>query len=109
MTTVLVTGGFDPLHSGHIQYFKAAKSLGDKLVVGVNSDDWLIRKKGRAFMPFVERASIIRELNMVDRIIAFDDSDDTACQGIFLTMCTTSGKIIFANVIFVRENPLQIM
>jgi len=97
MTTVLVTGGFDPLHSGHIQYFKAAKSLGDKLVVGVNSDDWLIRKKGRAFMPFVERASIIRELNMVDRIIAFDDSDDTACQGIFLTMCTTSGKIIFAN------------
>ena len=38
---VLVTGGFDPLHSGHIEYFKAAKELGDELVVGVNSDTWL--------------------------------------------------------------------
>ena len=49
---ILVTGGFDPLHSGHIAYFNAAKALGDQLVVGINSDAWLIRKKGRAFMPF---------------------------------------------------------
>ena len=97
MTAVLVTGGFDPLHSGHIEYFKAAKALGDKLIVGINSDEWLARKKGRAFMPFVERAAIIRELETVDRIIAFDDSDDTANQGIFLALCTNAGAIIFAN------------
>ena len=42
---VLVTGGFDPLHSGHINYFNNAKKLGDKLIVGLNSDDWLSRKK----------------------------------------------------------------
>ncbi len=96
-STVLVTGGFDPLHSGHIAYFKAARALGDKLVVGVNSDEWLMRKKGKAFMPFAERASIIRELEVVDKIIGFDDSDDTANQGIFLALCTNAGKLIFAN------------
>ena len=56
---VLVTGGFDPLHSGHIEYFKAAKLLGDELIVGINSDDWLARKKGRPFMPMIERIAII--------------------------------------------------
>ena len=45
MDVVLVTGGFDPLHSGHIEYFKEAKKLGDKLIVGLNSDEWLTRKK----------------------------------------------------------------
>ena len=51
MKVVLVTGGFDPLHSGHIDYFREAKKLGDVLVVGINSDEWLTRKKGRPFMP----------------------------------------------------------
>ena len=78
MKTVLVTGGFDPLHSGHIEYFKAARELGDYLVVGVNSDDWLTRKKGKAFMPFEERASIIKELKCVDKVIGFNDDDDSA-------------------------------
>ena len=59
---VLVTGGFDPLHSGHIEYFKAAKALGFLLIVGVNSDAWLIRKKGQPFMPMQERKSIIENL-----------------------------------------------
>ena len=63
---VLVTGGFDPLHSGHIAYFKAAKKLGDELWVGINSDAWLERKKGQAFMPYEERLEIIRNLNMVN-------------------------------------------
>lgn len=80
MKIILVTGGFDPLHSGHIAYFKAAKALGDKLIVGVNSDAWLERKKGRAFMPFSERAEIIRSLAVVDEVIAFDDSDSSAKQ-----------------------------
>jgi D-beta-D-heptose 7-phosphate kinase/D-beta-D-heptose 1-phosphate adenosyltransferase len=96
---VLVTGGFDPLHSGHIEYFKAAKELGDHLVVGVNSDKWLTRKKGKPFMPFIERATIIKELACVDEVIAFDDSDDTACLAIGQVLSTkaTSWKLIFAN------------
>jgi cytidyltransferase-like protein len=97
--TVLVTGGFDPLHSGHIAYFKAAKKLGDKLVVGVNSDEWLTRKKGRPFMPFEERCAIIRELACVDQVIGFNDSDNTANHAIFQLQSTSgaSTKIIFAN------------
>lgn len=97
---VLVTGGFDPLHSGHIEYFKAAKKLGDELVVGVNSDTWLVRKKGRPFMPFEERAEIIRNLSMVDRVIHVmnDDKYDDA-SGAIHYLFNTSGdiKIVFAN------------
>ena len=58
-TIVIVTGGFDPIHSGHIAYFNEAKKLGDKLIVGINSDDWLINKKGRPFMPMTERSEFI--------------------------------------------------
>ena len=94
---VLVTGGFDPLHSGHIEYFKAARQLGDKLVVGLNSNEWLTRKKGRPFMPFHERCSIIEELACVDQVIGFNDEDDSECHAIFQTMSTNTCKIIFAN------------
>ena len=97
-TIVLVTGGFDPLHSGHIAYFKAAKSLGNKLIVGLNSDEWLTRKKGKPFMPFNERIEIINELSVVDEVISFDDSDDTACGAIYKTLATKPGvEIVFAN------------
>ena len=91
MDVVLVTGGFDPLHSGHLAYFKAAKQLGDKLIVGLNSDEWLIRKKGKPFMPFHERIEIIKGLSVVDEVISFDDSDDTACGAIYKTLATKSG------------------
>jgi len=97
MTVVLVTGGFDPLHSGHIEFFKSASKLGDKLIVGINSDEWLIRKKGRAFMPFNERASVIKALDIVDDILGFVDADDTANNAIFQVLSTHSGKVIFAN------------
>ena len=98
MDVVLVTGGFDPLHSGHLAYFKAAKKLGDKLVVGINSDEWLTRKKGRPFMPFEERAEIIKGLSIVDQIISFDDTDDTACGAIYKILATHGDiKVIFAN------------
>jgi len=96
---VLVTGGFDPLHSGHIAYFKAAKELGDHLVVGLNSDDWLTRKKGRPFMPLEERAAIIKELACVDEVIAFNDNDDSACNAIMQVLQTkgSSWTVVFAN------------
>jgi len=97
---VLVTGGFDPLHSGHIEYFKAAKELGDELVVGVNSDTWLTRKKGRPFMPFEERAEIIRNLSMVDRVIHVmnDDKYDDASGALHYLFCTNAEiDIVFAN------------
>lgn len=96
---VLVTGGFDPIHSGHIAYLKSAKKLGDKLVVGINSDEWLARKKGQAFMPWSERAVIIRELGCVDEVIEFDDSDGSACDAIriALQMVNYDSMLIFAN------------
>ena len=59
MKIIIVSGGFDPLHSGHIAYFEDAKKLGDKLVVALNSDEWLKQKKGKFFMPFEERKTII--------------------------------------------------
>ena len=97
-TIVLVTGGFDPLHNGHIRYLKTAKSMGDKLVVGINSDDWLTRKKGRPFLSFYDRSKIIQELKMVDYVIEFNDDDGSAKNAIKLCRQTFPGtKIIFAN------------
>jgi cytidyltransferase-like protein len=98
MKVVLVTGGFDPLHSGHISYLKEAATLGDYLVVGVNSDEWLTRKKGRSFMPWSERANIIKHLSMVDKVIAFNDSDNTAIHAITqVKEMWPRDDIIFAN------------
>ena len=95
---VLVTGGFDPLHSGHIAFFNEAKSLGDFLVVGINSDNWLTRKKGKPFLSFKERETIISNLRMVDLVIAFNDDDGTAQDAITKTRKLFShNTIIFAN------------
>ena len=97
-TIVIVTGGFDPIHSGHIEYIKEAKRLGDILVVGVNSDAWLIRKKGKAFLPFNERANIVYALKGVDSVIDFDDSDGSAKDCIKrVRKFYKNEKIIFAN------------
>jgi len=78
MKIVMATGGFDPVHSGHIAYLKAAKALGDVLIVGLNSDEWLERKKGRAFMPWNERLCIVNNLAVVDEVYTFDDEDGSA-------------------------------
>ena len=95
---VLVTGGFDPLHSGHIAYFSAAKELGDALWVGLNSDAWLARKKGRSFMPIQERASVVNALGCVDQVITgFKDDDDSACDAIRWALELGAERIIFAN------------
>lgn len=98
MKVVLVTGGFDPIHSGHIAYFEAAKKLGDMLIVGVNSDMWLSRKKGKPFMSITERIAIIKNLKMVDNVFAFADDDSTACDAIQKALNTyPDATIVFAN------------
>ena len=97
MTTVtIVTGGFDPLHSGHIAYFKAAKELGNPLCVGVNSDEWLTRKKGKPFMTVDERMSISKERKCVDIAIECIDKDDSACDSIG-TALEVYDNVLFCN------------
>ena len=92
----LVTGGFDPIHSGHISYFKRAKDLSNYLVVGLNGDPWLKRKKGQYFQCWTERADIVRHLDMVDAVISWDDEDDSACGAISKCL-EISDKVIFCN------------
>ena len=79
MKVIVVSGGFDPLHSGHISYFKDARSHGDKLIVALNSDDWLEKKKGKFFMPFSERKLIIENLKFIDEVIDFEDDEIGSC------------------------------
>jgi cytidyltransferase-like protein len=95
---VLITGGFDPIHSGHIAYIQAAKKLGDLLIVGVNSDEWLTRKKGAPFMPFAERSAILKNIIGVDFVIDFDDSDGSAKHALWMVRQSYPGNhIVFAN------------
>ena len=97
-TIVIASGGFDPIHSGHIHYLNEAAKLGDYLVSGVNSDDWLIRKKGKAFLSWLERATIIKNLKPVNHVFDFDDSDGTAKDLIkIIRQHNPTSKIIFAN------------
>ncbi len=80
--TVMVSGGFDPIHIGHVRMIQdAAREFGN-VIVAVNSDDWLLRKKGYVFMPWEERAEIVRAITGVTKVVAFDDSDNTACDAI---------------------------
>jgi cytidyltransferase-like protein len=98
MRIVIVSGGFDPLHSGHIKLFEHAAQLGDKLFVGVNSDEWLVRKKGRPFMPFKERIKIVSNLKMVDETFQFNDDDGSASDAIrFVADLWPYAEIVFAN------------
>ena len=92
----LVTGGYDPLHSGHISNFKRAKDLSNYLIVGINTEEWLTRKKGQYFQSWKERAEIIRHLNMVDAVISWDDRDNSAC-GAIKKCLEISERVIFCN------------
>ena len=78
---ILISGGFDPIHSGHIDLIKDASKYGD-VVVLLNSDAWLIQKKGREFLPYEERKIIMSALKNVIDVISFDDSDQTCVEGI---------------------------
>ena len=77
---VVLSGGFDPIHIGHARMIIAASKLGAEVVVGVNSDKWLERKKGYAFMPWSERAEMAESIKGVTKAVSFDDSDNSACD-----------------------------
>jgi D-beta-D-heptose 7-phosphate kinase/D-beta-D-heptose 1-phosphate adenosyltransferase len=77
---VAVSGGFDPLHVGHVRYFREAKKLGNYLVVLLNSDRFLREKKGYVVMPFEERREILEALKPVDEVVAVIDTDDTVAR-----------------------------
>jgi len=78
---IVVSGGFDPIHSGHIDLIVNASQLG-KVVVLLNSEEWLIRKKGKFFMTWNERSYIIKNIKNVIEVVSFDDSDNTAVDGL---------------------------
>lgn len=82
MKISVVSGGFDPIHSGHIGYIQAARKFGDILIVCLNSNDWLTKKKGKFFLPFSERKAILEALSDVDMVIDFDDSDGSCMNGL---------------------------
>ena len=93
----LVTGGFDPIHSGHISYFTRAKDFSDYLVVGINTEEWLTKKKGQYFQSWVERAEIIRHLDMVDAVITVPDDDKGSACGAIAKCLEIAETVVFCN------------
>lgn len=102
MIVGIISGGFDPIHKGHIAYIESAAAQCDYLVVGCNTDAWLERKKGRAFMPLADRQAIVAAMRAVDRVFDFDDSDNSAYDLIAKTVnsfpaSTDPVKFVFMN------------
>jgi len=97
-TIVILSGGFDPIHEGHIAMIEDAHKLCDKVIIGLNSDDWLTRKKGKPFMSFNTRKTILESIKYVDSVVSFDDTDNTAVS--LLKYCLDkyqNYKLIFGN------------
>lgn len=96
MIVVAVSGGFDPVHVGHLRMFEHAKTMGDRLIVILNNDAWIRAKKGKAFMPEEERAEIIRGFRCVDEVFITlheeYDADRSVCRAL-----ETLRPHIFAN------------
>ena len=94
---ILVSGGFDPIHSGHIKMINDANKYGD-VVVLLNSDTWLRNKKGKEFLPFAERKIIMQNIKGVLDVLEFDDSDKSCIDGLRIAREKyISKKIKFAN------------
>ena len=90
---VAVSGGFDPVQPGHLALFEAAKALGDRLVVIVNTDEFLIKKKGYCFIPtWHERMQLVAGYRWVDLVILASDNDMTVCKSLMVLL-----PDIFAN------------
>jgi cytidyltransferase-like protein len=79
--TIAVSGGFDPLHFGHLRMFQDAAKAGDVIII-LNSDEWLRRKKGYVFMPYAQRAEILYAIKGVMDVVNVDDSDGTVCEAL---------------------------
>ena len=79
MKISVVSGGFDPIHSGHISYINSARKYGDYLIVALNSDEWLRKKKGKEFMSFTERKSILENIKNVNEVLSFEDDELGSC------------------------------
>jgi len=79
--TIAVSGGFDPVHIGHIRMIIEAAKYGEVIVI-LNSDRWLFNKKGFGFMSFDERAEILAAIKGVVKVVEVDDSDGTVCEAI---------------------------
>ena len=97
---IIVSGGFDPVHKGHIRMFREASYVGANVIVGLNSDEWLSRKKGKPFMSWSERAEILESCKFVDQVWSMIDDDDTASDIIKQVAKTYKDKdvnIYFAN------------
>lgn len=93
---VAVSGGFDPIHIGHVRMFYEAKALGDELVVILNNDNWLRQKKRHIFMHQAERKAIIAALKPVDRVILTKHERNTKDMSVCLELQTLKPDI-FAN------------
>lgn len=79
---VMVSGGFDPVHIGHLEMFKEAKELGDRLLVVLNCDDWLTRKKGKFFMNQNDRATLIKSIKYVDDVYVLQSNRNDVGEAI---------------------------
>lgn len=99
MRISVISGGFDPIHSGHIAYIDAAASIGNKLVVLLNSDQWLRNKKDKEFMQFNERKTVLESLKNVDLVLGFGDDNAGSCiKGLEkLKSMFPEDEIIFCN------------
>jgi cytidyltransferase-like protein len=95
---IVLSGGFDPVHEGHVAMFKEARSKYEKVIVGLNSDEWLTRKKSKPFMSFESRKIVLESISYIDSVVSFDDADNSAIS--LLKNCLTlypNSKLIFGN------------
>ena len=90
-SVIILSGGFDPIHKGHMRMFREASWLGHQVIVGLNSDSWLCRKKGKPFMEFYERKEILEGIKYISSVVAFNDDDDSACELINRVRSTYNG------------------
>jgi cytidyltransferase-like protein len=94
--TIAVSGGFDPVHVGHVRLFNEAKKLGDKLVVILNNDNWLMKKKGFVFMSEKERKEVIEGLRAVDKVVLTKHSKNPSDMSVSRSLLEVRPDI-FAN------------